>query len=82
MQDMLTAEQDFTNFTNQLPPKMQSLIQLQIHMPLFEKISLFKLHNYSTNCYAWMSSALRTSMREAGQFVYQQGDFIHSINFL
>ena len=43
---------------------------------------MFKLHNYPASLYAWMTSNLRSRLRESGSYVYQDGDQIHNIYFL
>ena len=46
------------NFASELPPKLQSLVQLQIHRDVFSTVTFFKTHNYSKLFYAWMGSRL------------------------
>ena len=45
-------------FASELPPKLQSLVQLQIHRDVFSTVTFFKTHNYSKLFYAWMGSRL------------------------
>ena len=41
MFNQLTNEEDLAEFTNKFPPKLRSLIQLNIHSEIFDKISIF-----------------------------------------
>ena len=43
---------------------------------------MFKLHNYPASLYAWMTSNLRSRLRESGSYVYQDGDQIRNIYFM
>ena len=79
---LLTTESDVTDFTNKLPPKLRALLQLKMHEHLFEKISLFKLHNYPASLYAWMTNNLRSRVKEPGTYIYQDGDQVHNMYFL
>ena len=41
MFNQLTNEEDMTEFTSKFPPKLRSLVLLNIHSEIFEKISIF-----------------------------------------
>lgn len=71
-------------FTCNLPPKLQSLVFLEMHKGVFNSILFFKqgMSNYPGAFFGWIGSRLRHLYASKGQYLYQEGDVIHNIYFM
>lgn len=73
-QGVVVSKESIREFIDELPLKLQSHLQLEIHKDLFSRCELFAQDKFPKAFYAWIGTVLRHESVRKDAVIYREGD--------